>query len=72
MTTMTTMTKAFDKLSDAGFAVTSNRQVDRLIVKLHNRPVGKTEVLSALDWQSENLTIRNMGGYITVEGELDK
>ena len=64
--------KVFDKLTSAGFAVTSNRQMDRLIVKLHNRPVGKTEVLSALDWQSDGLTIRNMGGYITVEWELGK
>ena len=64
--------KVFYKLSAAGFAVTSNRQVDRLIVDLRNRSVSKTEVLSALDWNSDGLTIRNMGGYITVEGELDK
>ena len=65
------MTKAFDKLSAAGFAVTSNRQMDRLIVQLDRRSVSKTEVLSALDWNSDKLTIRNMGGYITVE-ELGK
>ena len=64
--------KVFDKLSDAGFAVTSNRQVDRLIVQLDRRSVSKTEVLSALDWQIDKLAIRNHGGYITVEGELDK
>ena len=66
-----TLCRVFDKLSDAGLAVTSNRQMDMLIVDLHNRPVSKTEVLSALDWQIDKLAIRNMGGYITVE-ELGK
>jgi len=66
------MTKAFDTLSAAGFSVTSNRQMDRLIVQLDRRSVSKTEVLSALDWQIDKLAIRNHGGYITVEGELDK
>ena len=64
--------KVFDTLSAAGFAVTSNRQMDMLIVDLRNRSVSKTEVLSALDWQSDGLAIRNMGGYITVEGALGK
>ena len=63
--------KVFDTLSAAGFAVTSNRQVDRLIVDLRNRSVSKTEVLSALDWQSENLTLRNFRSHIVIE-ELGK
>ena len=62
-----TLCKVFDTLSDAGFAVTSNRQMDMLIVDLRNRSVSKTEVLSALDWQIDKLAIRNHGGYITVE-----
>ena len=66
-----TLCRVLDKLTDAGFSVTSNRQMDRLIVKLHNRPVGKTEVLSALDWQSENLTLRNFCSHIVIE-ELGK
>ena len=62
-----TLCRVFDKLTDAGFSVTSNRQMDMLIVQLDRRSVSKTEVLSALDWQSDGLAIRNMGGYITVE-----
>jgi len=63
--------KVFDTLSAAGFAVTSNRQMDMLIVDLRNRSVSKTEVLSALDWQSENLTLRNFCSHIVIE-ELGK
>ena len=66
-----TLCKVFDKLTDAGFAVTSNQQMDRLIVQLDRRSVSKTEVLSALDWQSENLTLRNFRSHIVIE-ELGK